>query len=306
MWKDSRIAAKLQVVAAAMLFSTGGTVVKAISLSGWQIAACRSGIAALAVLAMLPSAWRAWTWRTVAVGGAYAGALVSYVLANKLTTAASTIFLFSTAPLYVLLLAPWLLNEPIRRRDLLLMSALAVGLGLVFLEVDAPFETAPDPFRGNLLAALGGIFWALVVVGLRWMSRDGTGSGGSAATAVVAGNLTAVLVCLPGALPLGEPAAVDWALLIYLGVVQIGVAYVFLTWGLRRVGALEASLLILIEPVLNPIWAYWVHGESPGRGALLGGAVILTSIAANAVMGSRDRPGSRDRDGVPDPESPAS
>ncbi len=302
---DSRVTAQRQVVAAALLFSTGGAAVKAISLTSWQIAGFRSGIALVAILVMLPSSRRLWSWRTVAVGCAYAGALMSYVLANRLTTAANTIFLFSTAPLYILFLGPWILKEPIRRRDLVLMATLAVGLGLIFSGVEGPLETATDPLRGNLVAALGGVFWALVVVGLRWMSREGTGHAESAAAAVAAGNLIAFLFCLPAALPVAGAGAADWLLLTYLGVVQIGVAYVWLTRGLRRLGALEASLLILVEPVLNPVWTYWVHGEVPGRWALLGGVVILTAIAANALAGSRGRRGSRGRDGAPDPGSPA-
>ncbi|MEE8137356.1 MAG: EamA family transporter, partial [Thermoanaerobaculia bacterium] len=155
--KDSRVVAQWQVVAAALLFSTGGAAVKAISLTSWQIAGFRSGIALVAILVMLPSSRRLWTWRTVAVGCAYAGAVMSYVLANRLTTAANTIFLFSTAPLYILFLGPWILKEPIRRRDLVLMATLAVGLGLIFSGVEGPLETASDPLRGNLVAALGGV-----------------------------------------------------------------------------------------------------------------------------------------------------
>ncbi len=311
MTQDSRLTAQLLVVAAAVLFSTGGAMVKAISLSSWQIACCRSGIAFLAILVMLPAARRAWSWRTVVVGCAYAGALVSYVLANKLTTAANVIFLFSTAPLYILFLGPWLLKEPVRRRHLLLMAALAVGLALVLLDVETALETAVDPLRGNLLAALGGVFWALLVVGLRWMGREGAGSrGGSSAAAVAVGNLIAFLFCLPPALPLELGGSTDWLLLVYLGVVQIGVAYVCLLRGLRRVGALEASLLILVEPVLNPIWAFWLHGEAPGRWALTGGVVIVAALVAKAMVsgavGSRDRPDSRDRDDAADRESPFS
>ncbi|HET7603618.1 MAG TPA: EamA family transporter, partial [Gemmatimonadales bacterium] len=107
-------AARLQLVLAAALFSTGGAAIKAASLTGYQVASFRSGIAALTLFLLLPQARRGYTWRSMAVGVTYAATLLLFVLANKLTTSANTIYLQSTAPLYILLLAPLLLKEPIR------------------------------------------------------------------------------------------------------------------------------------------------------------------------------------------------
>ena len=115
---SSAAKARLQLLGAALLFSTGGAAIKAAVFTGWQIASFRSGFAALTLLLIAPAARRAWTRHTVLVGCAYAACLTLFVLANRLTTAANTIFLQSTAPLYVLVLAPWLLHEPVRRRDL--------------------------------------------------------------------------------------------------------------------------------------------------------------------------------------------
>src|SRR6185295_9128401 len=103
------------VLAAALLFSTGGAAIKATSLSGWQVASFRSGIAAIALLLALPAARRRWSPRVWLVGAAYAGTMTCFVISNKLTTSAAAIFLQSTAPLWILLLAPWLLGEKLRR-----------------------------------------------------------------------------------------------------------------------------------------------------------------------------------------------
>ncbi|MGH7532812.1 MAG: EamA family transporter, partial [Gemmatimonadales bacterium] len=105
--------ARLEIAGAALLFSTGGAVIKATSFSGWQLAGLRSLVAAVVVLLLLPAARRGWTWRTLLVAVAYAACLILSVTANKLTTAANTIFLQSTGPIYILLLAPWLLKERI-------------------------------------------------------------------------------------------------------------------------------------------------------------------------------------------------
>ena len=106
------------VFAAALLFSTGGAAIKACSLSSWAVASFRSGIAAVVLWLLLPGARRGWTWRTILIGAVYAATLILFVLANKSTTSANAIFLQSTAPLYLLLLGPLVLREPIRKADL--------------------------------------------------------------------------------------------------------------------------------------------------------------------------------------------
>jgi DME family drug/metabolite transporter len=280
------LGARLAILGAAILFSTGGAAIKATSLTGWQVAAFRSAVAAVAVLAMLPAARRGWGLAPWLVGAGYAATMILFVLANKLTTAADTIFLQATAPVYLVLIGPLVLKEPIRRRDLVFMVAVASGLALFFVGAEAGSKTAPDPFRGNVLAAMSGFFWAVAVSGLRWIGRSGGHAGGSGA-AVVAGNVIACAVCLPWALPLASIRASDAAIVLFLGVVQIGLAYVLLTHGLTHVGALEASLLLLAEPVLNPVWAWMVHGERPGRFAILGGAVIVAATLAKTVYDAR-------------------
>ena len=282
----ARPRARLQLAAAALLFSTGGAAIKAAEFTGWQTASFRSGIAAVAILLMTPAARRGWSVRTVLVGFAYAACLTLFVLANRLTTAANTIFLQSTAPLYLLVLGPWLLKEPIRRQDVGFMAAVGLGLGLFFVSAQTPIATAPDPVQGNLLALVSGFFWALTVVGLRWLGT-GDGEHGSPVAAVVSGNVTAFLVALPMALPLGAHGPMDWAVVSYLGVFQIAVAYVFVTSALRYIPALEASLILLIEPVLNPVWAWVFQGERPGAWALLGGAIILGSTTLKGWLDTR-------------------
>jgi drug/metabolite transporter (DMT)-like permease len=269
-----------------MLFSTGGAAIKAADFGAWQIAGLRSGIAALAILLLSPVARRGWSVRVVLVGCAYAACLTLFVLANRLTTAANTIYLQSTAPLYLLVLSPWLLEEPIQRTDVGFMAAVACGLGLIFIGVDAPVATAPDPLRGNLLALVSGVFWAITVCGLRWLEK-GDRTHGSAVTAVVSGNLTAFLVALPMGWPFGRHAVVDWSVVIYLGVFQIALAYLLVTSGLRHLPAFEASLILLIEPVLNPLWAWVVQGERPSAWALVGGAIILGSTTLRGALEAR-------------------
>jgi DME family drug/metabolite transporter len=285
---------RLALIAAAALFSTGGAAIKATSLSGWQVACFRSVVAAAALALFLPGARARWSPRVLLVGLAYASTMILFVLANKMTTAANTIFLQATAPLYLLLLGPWLLHEPIRRRDLGLLVAMATGLGLVLAGREGSSATAPDPFTGNLLAATSGVCWAFTMLGLRRLSRDAApGAPSPAAPAMVVGNVLAAALTLPMALPVIGATGKDALLVGYLGIFQIGLAYAFVSAGIRHVRALEASLLLLVEPVLNPLFAWMVHGERPGPFTLAGGAVILGATVLEAAIpagtGSRPR-----------------
>jgi len=279
----SLLQARSAALAAAMLFSTGGAAIKTGAFSAAQVSCVRSGIAAVALYLWVRRV--AWSPRVIGIGGTYALVLTLFVASTKLTTAANAIFLQSTAPLYMLALSPWILGERVRRRDLLYMGALAAGLAFCFLGRPEATAIAPNPTLGNVLAVACGVAWAFTLVFLRWAQRGGEEVGTSA---VVAGNLIAAVIALPFAWPFPSAGPVEWGTLAYLGVVQIGVAYVCLTAAMRELRALEVSLLLLLEPVLNPMWTWLVRGEEPGRWVVVGGAVIVAATAAQSIIGSRD------------------
>jgi len=274
------------LMAAAFLFSTGGAAIKAISMTSWQIASFRSGIAALALALFIPDGRRHWRWALFPVGAAYAATLVFFTLATKLTYSANAIYLQSTAPLYLLLIGPLVLKEPLRRSDLLFLLAVASGMLLCFSSAQQAVATAPDPRTGNLFGAASGLSWALTVSGLRWLGRR-EGAGNAATATVVVGNLLACLATLPKALPAPHVAWMNAAVLLYLGIFQIGLAYLFVTRAIRHVPAFEATTVLLLEPALNPVWVWLVQGERPGRASLAGGALILSATLLNAWWQSR-------------------
>ena len=285
--------ARLQIVAAAILFSTGGAAIKATSfdgLSGGITVACfRSGVAAIAIAIMLPRSRHNWSWRTLLVGATFAVTLILFVAGNKLTTSANTIFLQSTAPLWIAIAAPFLLRERVLRRDVIFMTVLAAGLALFFVDAPVAVDTAPRPMLGNILAVISGLGWAGTVMGLRWLGRrEGAAA---AAGATVAGNLIAFVVCLPFAVgPVTDSVGSDWIWIAYLGVIQIGVAYVFITKAVPHLRALEVSLLLFVEPALNPVWAWMAHGETVGALSIVGGLVILGMTAIRSWQDTRGVP----------------
>ncbi len=258
---------RLLILAAAVLWSTAGAAIKLCGLDAWQIAGGRSLVAAALLLAAVREARARPTARVLLVSVAYAFTVVLFVLATKLTTAANAIFIQDTAPLWVLLLSPLVLRERPTRGELLAVPVYAAGLGLFFLD-----ELTAGQVNGNLVALGSGVAFALSILGLRLLRHDGP-------AALVYGNLLAAAATLP-LWPAGPAAApADLALVAYLGVFQLGLAYLCFSRGVTGTPAIEASLLILLEPVLNPIWTFLFAGERPGRWAVAGAAVVLGATA---------------------------
>ncbi len=170
------------------------------------------------------------------------------------------------------------------------MMVLAVGLALFFTGGDQPTATAPDPMAGNLLGACTAVFWALTMVGLRGLGKSSDSAGAPAVTAVVAGNAMAFLACLPMALPLGSTEGGDWLIIAFLGVIQIGLAYALFTKAIRHVPALEASLLLQVEPVLSPLWAWLFHAELPTGWSFAACVLILVATAVKTWFDARRPP----------------
>ncbi len=274
-----------KLLATAALFSTGGVGIKSVHMSGPQVACLRSAFATAALLLLIPAARRNWSLRIFLVAMAYSVTLASFVVANKLTTSANAIFIQDTAPIFIVFLSAVLLRERPSRADFLLMIPLAIGLALFFAGDERAVETASNPALGNLVACAAAVSWSFVIVGFRWLARGSHQDG--ALQAATLGNLLACIFCLPFVFPLPAARITDWVLLVYLGVFQIGLAYLLMTDAMKYVPAIEASLLLLLEPVLNPIWTWLVWHERPSNLALTGGALILGATLVKAWWGSR-------------------
>ncbi len=284
------VKSRLLILAAAMLWSTAGAVMKSCALSGWQIAGGRSLVAALFLFVVLPGGRRLPSLPVLLTSFAYAATVVLFALANKLTTAANAIFLQDTAPLWVLLFSRWLLGERPQRSALWSVPVFALGLCLFFVD-----DLSPGQLAGNVVALASGVAFAFCIVGLRrgHVAEPSTGAAGAAQTArdgadgsaasLITGNAIAALVTLPFWFSGPSPRAPDLLILLYLGVFQLGLAYVCFARGMAHTSALEASLLALLEPVLNPIWTFLVVGERPGTWALYGAAIILIATVWRTV-----------------------
>jgi len=262
---------RLLILSAAVLWSTAGAAIKRCDLDAFQIAGGRSLVAGLFLFLAVREARVLPTLRVLLVAVAYAFTVVLFVVATKLTTAANAIFIQDTAPLWVLLLSPWLLREHATKGELFAVPIYALGLGLFFLD-----DLTSGQVAGNLAALASGVAFAFSILGLRLLRHDGP-------AALLYGNLLAAAAVLP-LWPAGPAAsAIDLGILLYLGVFQLGLAYLAFSRGVAGTPAIEASLLILLEPVLNPIWTYLLAGERPGPWAIAGGAVVLGATAWRTI-----------------------
>ena len=262
---------RLLLLAAALLWSTAGAAIKSCGLDALQIAGGRSLVAAAFLFLAVRDSRARPDRRVLLVSAAYAVTVILFVVATKLTTAANAIFIQDTAPLWVLLLSPWLLNEHPTRGELLAIPIFGIGLGLFFLD-----ELAPGQALGNAAALVSGLAFALAIIGLRLLRERGP-------AALAWGNVLAAALTLPLWSRGPVASGADLGLVAYLGIFQLGLAYLCFSRGVTGTPAIEASLLILIEPVLNPIWTFLAAGERMGPWAIAGGAVVLVATAWRTV-----------------------
>lgn len=265
----------LLVLLAGLFWSTSGLFIKLLPLSPFQILGWRSLVAALAMplLAKVFGIRLNLRLDPSAVAGAvcYAFVLGGFVVATKLTTAANAIFLQFTAPIFILLLEPWLLKTHLGRREVFAVGACVAGMGLFFVG-----HLQVGDLLGNLLALSSGVALAIFSLLLRHRSlvRPNEHPGG----VIVLGNVLVFLVFLPWMIKGGLPALVPGGILAYLGAFQLGLAYLLFATGIRRITATEAGLTSMVEAVFNPLWVFLGVGERPAGPALIGGSIILGVI----------------------------
>lgn len=272
---SERRKALLFILLAAVLWSTSGVLVKVIDWQPMAILAGRSLFASLIFLVYLRRIPTKWTrWKILAAAASIMTQFL-FVTSTKLTTAANAIFLQYTAPIYIVLLAFWFLHEKPSRADWGSMFIIFLGLLLFFGD-----RLSTNGFYGNILAVLSGVTSALMIVSFR-AQKDG-----SPEESVLIASLFMALFGFPFVLKEAWTVT-NWLIIAFLGLFQIGLAFVFFTKAIKHVPALEANLVGTLEPVLNPVWVFLFLGESMGSFALFGGLIVLGGVAFSAISSAR-------------------
>lgn len=266
-----------QLLLTALCWSLAGVLFKYID---WPGLAASGGRGLIAAVFLLAASWRSlrFTWSPVQLGAAvaYAACTVLFALANKLTTAANAILLQYTAPIWVALLGAWLLREHPTRGDWATIVVALGGLGL-FLYDGLHF----GQLTGVLVSLASGVGFAVMTILMR-RQKDG-----SALESIILGNLLSFAVGLPALSHAPPLPASGWLALLLLGVVQLGLSYLLYARAIKHVTALEAVLIPVLEPILNPLWVMLTVGERPSPFALLGGAIVLGALTTRALTSLR-------------------
>jgi drug/metabolite transporter (DMT)-like permease len=261
----------IYLIITALLWSSGGLLIKSVAWNSIAIAGARSAIAALVIFAFRRR--MSFNWGFAQLGGAfcYAGTVILFVAATKLTTAANAILLQYTAPIYVAILSFWFLKERITRSDILVIAAAFGGMILFFLD-----DLSRGGFWGNILAILSGVAFAGTALFLRKQKDH------SPLESVFLGNILTFLIGLPFILR-SSPGPGSWLGLFLLGIFQLGCSYILYAEAIKHVTALEGILIPILEPVLNPIWVFLMLGERPGKWAIAGGIIVLVSVTLRCI-----------------------
>lgn len=254
-----------------------------IKLLNWHplaISGTRSAIAALVIWATIRHPQFRWSVPQIGGALAYLAAQSLFVISTQLTSAANAIFLQYTAPVYVAVFGIWYLGERARAVDWWTMGLIFIGMLLFFGD-----DLTTKGYWGNILAIINGVAFAWLILFMR-KEKDG-----SPETTTLLGNGLSALVGLPfifaswGAHTV--PNSQGWAILLFLGIFQLGIPYLLYSRAIRGLNAVEAVLIQTIEPILNPLWVFWVVGETPGPWALAGGAVVLGAVTFRALSVAR-------------------
>jgi len=272
---EERSKAILFLLLSAILWSSGGLLIKWVSWNPVAIAGLRSFIAMVVLVAYVRHPHFTLTLPQIGGAIAYAVTVTLFVVATRLTTAANAILLQYTAPLYLAFLGAWFLGERTRWFDWVIILIVLGGMALFFLD-----RLTPGSQLGNGCAIVSGISFAFFVLFMRKQRNE------SPLETVILGNLFTGLIGLPFMFG-SMPDARSWMGLIFLGVIQLGLSYVLYSEAIRHVTALEATLIPGLEPILNPIWVFLILAERPGKWALIGGSIVLISVTLRSLIAIR-------------------
>jgi drug/metabolite transporter (DMT)-like permease len=265
------------LIGSAILWSTGGTLIKWEDLHPLAIAGVRSAIASVVFLLFIGKP--KFTWSFNQFGGAivFAATVILFVASIKFTTAANAILLSYTAPIFTALFSGWFLNEKVFWHDWLAIIVVVGGIALFFI---GRLETRG--LWGNIMAIGSGLTWAWLTLFLRKQKS------GSPFESILLGHWLASLIGLPFMLR-GGPSFNGWLGLVLLGIFQQGISQFMYALAIKKVKALDSMLIISIEPVLNPILVFIFIGEKPGKLALLGGSLVFGAVTVRSISRTRKK-----------------
>ncbi len=197
---------------------------------------------------------------------------VTFIVSITNTTAANTLFIVSTSPLFAAVVAWLLMREPVSRNTWLAMGFALLGIGVIASEgLD----------RGSVIGNVAALLTALVLgtsfaLTRRYRERN-------VIPAMALSGVISALLVFPLASPLSVVAS-DVAALAAMGLVVLPLSFSLIFIGPRYIPAPEVSLVLLLEAVLGPYWVWLALGEEPGSRTLIGGTIVLATLVVHSAL----------------------
>lgn len=260
------------LVITAVLWSLGGVLIKSIKWNPVAIAGMRSLISAIVLIIVIRKPKITWSFAQIGAALAYVGTVILFVIANKTTTAANAILLQYTAPIYVALFGAWFLKEKTKVLDWIVIFIVLGGMGLFFLD-----HLTINGILGNIVAAGSGVCFGFFAIFMR-MQKDG-----SPIESVLLGNILTAVIGIPFMFS-SLPTTQGFICLLIMGVVQLAIPYILYSIAIKHVTALEAILIPVLEPILNPVWVFLMIGETPGPWAIIGGSIVVIAVTLRCIL----------------------
>lgn len=269
----------LLMASCAGLWSIAGIFIKLIPWNSLVIAGLRSLIAAIVVAVYMRTTKKQIKInRSSVIGGIFiAGTFLAFVSANKLTTAANAIVLQFTSPVFILIISALVFHQRFRKSDLVAVVVTLFGISLFFFD-----KLGAGNLLGNCLGILAGLFMAGMYVVTGRTDEDSRMSG------ILLGHIFTALIGVPMIFFFPTPVTSSAVLsILALGIVQLGIPYIFYGLAVKSCPPLACSLIGAIEPLLNPVWVFLFSGEAPGVYALFGGTIVIFAVTGWCIW--RDR-----------------
>lgn len=265
----------LFIILAAVLLSTGGVLLKFVDMNPMAIASLR-GVFSTAIVWLYLKKPNFTFSKTKIIGGiCYAGMITGFIIANKLTTAANAIVLQFTAPIWVAILSILVLKEKIKLYDVLSIVLVSGGMVLFFMD-----DVSGGNQLGNIVAILSGVALAGATIAMKFQGD------GSTVEITLIGHIITTIVCAPFLFQANFTVQ-NVMVIAILGIFQVGISYILYAIAIRHLTALEAILIMFLEPILNPIWVFIAVGERPSIFALAGGVIVIATIAIRSIYISK-------------------
>ncbi len=268
----------LLMAATAILWSIAGLFIKIIDWNPFNIAFSRSLVASLFIIIFIRKIKFKFSFQLIAAGVANSLTMILFVLANKTTTAANAIILQYIAPIITAFLSYFLLKEKVGLENFISVIIITIGIIIMFFD-----KVSYGSLFGNIIAIISAFTFSFYFIFMRMQKDDST------IESVLLSHILTVIICFMVSIfiPLPKFSPLSIMAIFILGIFQLGVTSILFAMAIKKISAITANLIAVIEPVLNPIWVFVAIGEKPQLNSIIGGAIIVIAVTIASIISAK-------------------